>query len=66
MQRREIRIGDVYEINVRGASFTASVRSKPKGLIGIDPIATWPSWRFCKSAQVRRRVEVQAKLEVAA
>lgn len=63
METRRIKPGDHIEANVNGVVFEATVRSKPDGLIGIDPLEPHRySWRFVKPRQVVRVLEKQGRL----
>ncbi len=62
MTRRQIHIGSVYEIDIRGRAFPARVRCLPPKLVGIDPLIPNISYRHCSTRQVRKRLDQQERL----
>jgi hypothetical protein len=59
--------GDHIKANVRGQHFEAEVVAKEKrGLVKVEPIEPWPTWRFLTARQIVGKVERQERLEVRA
>ena len=58
VSRSKIRIGQHVRVNVRGVTFTATVRSLPKGYVGIEPEDPKRyTWRFVSARMVKRKLE---------
>lgn len=65
METRTLNEGDRIEANVRGVSFTATITSKPPGMLGIEPDEPKRfSWRFVTPRQVVKKLEAQEMLGV--
>lgn len=55
MDMRAIHPGDIVEVEIKGLSFPAVVRSKQPRNVGIDPCDPIRfSYRHCSSRQVKR------------
>lgn len=63
MERRAIKVGKVYEIDVKGRIFPARIRSftpsrRGNGMqVDIEPLAPSVSWLHCSPRSVLRPIE---------
>lgn len=61
MNLRTVHLNDHVLVDVKGKTFEARVRSLPgrdegERLVGIDPLVSWASWRFCSPRAIRRKL----------
>jgi hypothetical protein len=68
MNTRSLKPGDPLECKVKGTTFKAHFvehgQGIYKGLVKVEPVEDWPTWRFLRPRQIERKLETQERMAV--